>query len=269
MGPGKSAGCLKYSMDQDHTQKILEKAKMSTPSPKLYGDGVNRELDLNEVSAPTTKTMLSKTKDKQFKKKISDTVTDPGKQNHHATFNAASGQPTPGTQLDKMEITKITKSNFGCAEMIYNSMRTRISTSFSTFKMNPILVLEWDAGEKKMFTHVNILHFIVDHIDMLINIKLTIPEVRAKFEGFDLKELLSDTGDADTATYVTTTQMTNIVSQVQSMLRALLDMDNIDYAEIVDYLLDLPGFRLEGLSILHQTFSPAQDIPTTQIPPLA
>lgn len=252
-------------MDQDHTQKILEKAKMSTPkmstpSPKLYGGGVNRELNLNESAVPTTKTMLSKTKDKQYKKKISDTVTDPGKQNHHATFNAASGQPRPGTQLDKMEITKITKSNFGSAEMIYNSMRTRISTSFSTFEMNPILVIEWDAEDKAMFTHANILHFIVDHIDMLINIKLTIPEVRAKFEGFDLKELLSDTGDADTGKYVTTTQMTNIVTQVQSMLRTLLNMDDINTAEIVEYLLDLPGFRLEGLQILHQAFSAAQDI---------
>ena len=37
-------------------------------------------------------------------------------------------------------------------------------------------------------------------------------------------------------------------------------MDDIDITEIVDYLLDLPGFRLEGLSILHQTISSAQDI---------
>ena len=86
-------------MDQNHTQKILEKAKMSTPQP--YGDGVKRELNLNETAVPTTKTMLSKTKDKQHtKKKILDTVTDLGKQTHNATFNAASGQPRPGVQLD-------------------------------------------------------------------------------------------------------------------------------------------------------------------------
>ena len=203
---------------------------------KLYGDGVKRELNLNEESAvPTTKTMLSKTKDKQYnKKKILDTVTDLSQQTHNATFNAASGQPRPGVQLDKLEITKITSSNFSSAEMIYYSTRTRIATSYSTFTMNPLLVLEWDAAEKKMFTHVNILHFIVDHIDMLIDTRLTITEVTKKFEGFDLKELLSDSGDTDTATYVTTTQMTSIVTQVQTMLRALLNMDDIDTVEIVE-----------------------------------